>query len=209
MTLHPARKIDPVDMKIAVSGELGSGKSVLCNKLALALGMEIISVGKIQRQLAGKYGMTTLEFNKYMETHPELDRECDAAVTMYGKEDRPLILDSRMAWHFVPHAFKIHLLADSHIAAGRIFNDRNRTNERYDSLAEAERNLMERKNSETLRFMQQYGVDINNAGNYNLVIDTSHLSPEALFTLVMERLSQYLRERNTGQTPRTFTADKP
>lgn len=180
-------------IKIAISGELGSGKTVLSRKLSSALGIELISVGKIQRQLAEKYGMSTLEFNKYMETHPELDHECDAMVEQYGKESRPLILDSRMAWHFVPHACKVHLLVDSHVAAERIFNDRIRKNETYASVEEARRNLVERKKSEALRFKQQYGVDIDNADNYNLVIDTSRLSPETVFEEVMEGVRRFLR----------------
>ncbi|MDR2388872.1 MAG: cytidylate kinase family protein [Tannerellaceae bacterium] len=181
-----------MDRKIAVSGELGSGKTVLCRKLALALNMEIVSVGSIQRQLAEKYGMSTLEFNKYMETHPELDRECDNMVTLYGKEPRSLILDSRMAWYFVPDAFKLHLLVDSRIAAERIFGDRDRKNETYASVQETSLHLTARKQSEALRFKQQYGVDIDDARNYNLLIDTSHLSPEAVFNKVMEPLQEYL-----------------
>ncbi|MDR2810963.1 MAG: cytidylate kinase family protein [Tannerellaceae bacterium] len=183
-----------MDSKIAISGELGSGKTVLSNKLASVLDMEIISVGKIQRQLAEKYGMNALEFNKYMETHPELDEECDRMVAMYGKEDRALILDSRMAWHFVPDSFKVHLLANSYIAAKRIFNDHIRKNEAYSHIEEARIKLVERKKSETLRFKQQYGVDIDNFDNYDLVIDTSCSLPEIVFDKVMECFALWKRK---------------
>lgn len=183
-----------MNTKIAISGELGSGKTVLSARLSQSLGMEIVSVGKIQRELAMKYGMTTLEFNKYMETHPEIDEECDAMVTRYGLEDRPLILDSRLAWNFVPHSFKVHLLANPTVAATRIFNDKVRKNERFSTMEEARDQMIERKTSETIRFNQQYGVDINSFDNYNLVLDTSHSSPETIFSVVLMVLERWRME---------------
>ncbi|MCK9164005.1 MAG: AAA family ATPase, partial [Bacteroidales bacterium] len=101
------------NIKISISGDLGSGKSVLSKQLKEELGFEVISIGVIQRELATKYGMDALEFNKFMETHPEIDEQCDEMVTNYGKEDRGLILDSRLAWHFIPHSFKVHLTVDN------------------------------------------------------------------------------------------------
>ncbi|MDR1918770.1 MAG: cytidylate kinase family protein [Tannerellaceae bacterium] len=183
-----------MDIKIAISGELGSGKTVLGNRLSAALDLEIVSVGKIQRRLAANYGMTTLEFNKYMETHPEIDRECDDMVSMYGKEKSSLILDSRMAWHFVPGSFKIHLLVHSRVAAQRILLDKARKNENYEDVEEAEKKLIERKESEALRFKQQYGVDIDDFNNYDLVIDTSYASPEAVFEAVCACLDKWRRK---------------
>lgn len=182
------------NIKIAISGELGSGKTVLSKRLSEVLGMEVISIGKIQRNLAQKYGMTTLEFNKYLETHPEIDEEFDGSVTRYGLEETPLILDSRLAWHFVPGSFKIHLLVDHTIAAKRIFNDDRRKDEKYISIEEARANLAERKNSETIRFKQQYGVDIDDLCNYDLVVDTGLLSPEIIFEKVLEVFNKWKQD---------------
>lgn len=189
--MYFCKKSKMITTKIAISGELGSGKTVLSSKLSTVLGIEIVSVGKIQRKLAQKYGMTTLEFNKYMESHPEIDTECDDMVTKYGMEESELILDSRLAWHFVPNSFKIHLLVDSTIAAKRIYDDNIRKNEKYNSINEAKTNLIERKKSETIRFKQQYNVDIDNFENYDLVIDTTYSSPETIFEKVLEVLNQW------------------
>src|SRR5574344_2467686 len=104
-------------IKIAISGDLGSGKSVLSKTLKTELSFEVISIGVIQRELAWKRGMYALEFNHFMETHPEIDRECDDMVASYGKNNQNLILDPRLAWYFIPQSFKIHLKVDSHVAA--------------------------------------------------------------------------------------------
>ncbi len=182
-------------IKISISGDLGSGKSVLSKQLSQELGFEVISIGVIQRELATKYGMDALEFNQFMETHPEIDEECDKMVTNYGKEDRGLILDSRLAWHFIPHSFKIHLTVDNNIAAKRIFNDNIRKNEKYTSVEDAAQKLLARKNSEILRYKTLYGVNVEDLSNYDCVIDTSDSDPQKTYDLVISFYHQWLSNK--------------
>ena len=177
--------------KITISGELGSGKSSLSKLLCAKADFKILSVGAIQRELAERNGMSTLEFNKYMETHPEIDIECDNKVVEYGLSEANLILDSRMAWHFVPHGFKVHLLVNKHIAAQRIFNDNVRKNEENNDLEHTLQNIITRKASEVKRFKEQYKVDINNLNNYNLVVDSSFITPESLSSFVLKQFDNW------------------
>lgn len=182
------------NIKIAISGDLGSGKSVLSKRLKAELGFEVISIGVIQRELAAKYGMDALEFNKFMETHPEIDEQCDEMVTNYGKEERGLILDSRLAWHFIPHSFKIHLTVDNNVAAKRIFEDNIRKSEKYTSLEDAAQKLLERKNSEVYRYKTLYGVDVEDLSNYDCVVDTSDSNPERTYKMVMDCYKAWLEK---------------
>lgn len=182
------------NIKIAISGDLGSGKSVLSKQLKTELGFDVISIGVIQRELAAKYGMDALEFNKFMETHPEIDEQCDQMVTDYGKEERGLILDSRLAWHFIPHSFKIHLTVDNNVAAKRIFEDNIRKNEKYTSLEDAAEKLLARKNSEVYRYKTLYGVDVEDLSNYDCVVDTSDSNPERTYQKVMNCYKEWLEK---------------
>ncbi|HEY8348932.1 MAG TPA: AAA family ATPase, partial [Clostridia bacterium] len=84
-------------IKIAISGDLGSGKSTVCRYLKEKYGLDVYSTGQIQRSLAQKYNMDVLSFNKYMETHPEIDEEIDTELTKIGRLDKDMVLDSRMA----------------------------------------------------------------------------------------------------------------
>lgn len=177
--------------KITISGELGSGKSSMSKLLCEKADFKILSVGAIQRELAEKHGMSTLEFNKYMETHPEIDIECDNKVVEYGLSDANLILDSRMAWHFVPHAFKIHLLVNINIAAHRIFNDNDRKNEQNNDIEHTIQNIIIRKASEVKRFRDQYNVEINDLQNYNIVVDSSFISPENIADFVLNKFESW------------------
>lgn len=177
--------------KITISGELGSGKSVLSKQLCDRADFKIISVGAIQRELAENHGMSTLEFNKYMETHPEIDIECDNKVVEYGLKEENLILDSRMAWHFVPHAFKIHLLVNRQIAANRIFNDNVRKNEENNDIEHTLQNIISRKASELKRFKEQYNVNIDDLKNYNIVVDSSVITPENLALFILSKFESW------------------
>ena len=187
------------DLKITISGELGSGKSVLSKLLNKKTDFNIISVGAIQRELAVKHGMSTLEFNKYMETHPEIDIECDHKVVEYGLSEANLILDSRMAWHFVPHAFKIHLLVNINIAADRIYNDNVRKNEQNNNIEHAIQNIITRKASEVKRFKEVYNVEINDLQNYNIVVDSSFITPENLADFVLNKFESWKSQKELNR----------
>lgn len=149
--------------------------------------------------------MNAVEFNKYMETHPEIDIDCDKKVEEYGLSDSNLILDSRLAWNFVPHAFKMHLIVNINIAAERIFNDKVRKNEQNNDLEHTISNIRIRKGSETKKFKDQYNVDINNFNNYYIVIDSSYITPESLADFVIEKLDKW---KNGVSFPKIWLSPK-
>lgn len=172
-------------MKIAVSGDLGSGKSVLCKRLSKYLHCRILSMGVLQREMAQKHDMDILEYNKYSESHPELDKERDACLVQLAQQENDVIIDSRLAWHFVPDTFKIHLLVNREVAAKRIAGD-NRETEIYQTIEEAVSKLQERKASENKRFLSLYGVDCDCFDNYDLVIDTTAAAPGIILETTLE-----------------------
>ncbi|MDR2495792.1 MAG: cytidylate kinase family protein [Tannerellaceae bacterium] len=170
---------------ITISGEPGSGKSSVTAILRRELGFEVVSVGLIQREMAASLNMSAVEFNRYMETHPELDHECDRRVAELGRR-QGIIFDSRMAWRFVPHSFKVFLTVEEHIAAKRIFGDTNRIGESFDHIEEAVSKIRERRDSERLRFRMQYDADLADFGNYDLVVDTSESSPARTAACILD-----------------------
>lgn len=171
--------------KISLTGDLGSGKSHVSRILSQKLGYRIISTGLIQRQIAEKYGMTTLQLNEYTKSHPEIDDEIDGTITRLQNSSESLIFDSRLAWHFAPDSFKVYLTVDLDEAAKRIFND-SRTSENYQNIQEAREKIMARKNSELERFKNYYNIDYSDLNNYNLVINTSVLTPEQVSNKIIE-----------------------
>jgi len=162
---------------ITITGDLGSGKSTVSNLLRENLNYEYVYTGKIQREIANRYQMNTLELNQYAETHPEIDEEIDATFKALN-DSTDLIVDSRLAWFFIPKSFKVYLTCDIIVSADRISNDQQRKNEQYVSRKEAVRDIMARKTSENKRYMELYGADCSDLSNFDLVIDTSFITPE-------------------------------
>jgi cytidylate kinase len=178
-------------IKISITGDLGSGKSTVCNYLKEHYGLKVYSIGQIQRSLAQRYNMDVLAFNKFMETHPEIDGEIDAELAMLGKRSENMVFDSRMAWHFVPDSFKVYLTVDIDEAARRVMKDQRGKVEMYPSADDAKACLVARKESENLRYITKYGVDCSNLDNYDLVIDTTSISPREAAEKIM---SEYRRQ---------------
>jgi cytidylate kinase len=149
------------------------------------MGFKVFSTGAIQRGIAAERGMSTYELNKYMETHPELDAEIDGRLVALSDMSENIIIDSRLAWHFVKDTFKAYLTVDPMIAAERVLRD-DRGAENYSNVEEALRTLDARKKSETLRYSQKYGVDSFNLRNYDIVIDTSVMTPEEVAVILTD-----------------------
>lgn len=188
-------KLQDMNNKIAITGDLGSGKSSVCKVLHKELGFRIISVGSIQRELAAEHNMSITEFNRYMETHPEIDIACDNKVSEWGKTNEGLIFDSRLAWHFVPHALKVYLKVDIRIAAQRIFGDRERRNEEQSDIVAVQSKISERRKSEIIRFKSQYQIDLEAFDNYDIVIDTGNLSIEETAHIILESYTRFANGR--------------
>ena len=109
-------------MKISLAGDLGSGKSTVGRIIGEKCGLEFYSTGTIQRKIALERGMTTYELNRYMEDHPEIDDEIDNGLKALENSDKNLVIDSRLAWHFVPISFAVYMTTMSEISARRIMN---------------------------------------------------------------------------------------
>lgn len=174
------------DTKITLTGDLGSGKSAVSKILCEKTGFEYVSTGRIQRQLAQEMGIDTLEMNRLADTDPSIDERIDGIFVSLGQDPSGYVVDSRMAWFFLPKSFKIYLKTDVAIAALRIIHDPARDSEQYASQEEAVQKILARKASENARFLLKYGADSTNMDNFDIVIDTSRRSREEVAELVLK-----------------------
>lgn len=176
--------------KISLAGDLGSGKSTVSRLLMDAIGAEYYSTGSIVRSIAEKMGMTVGELNKYMETHPEIDTMIDDGLVALSEDERLLIIDSRMAWHFTKGTFKVYLSADIETSALRIMSA-NRQGEHAATLEQTVEQTAARRKSEQKRYAEQYGVDIADLTNYALVVDTTVATPEEIAGVIVSSFEKW------------------
>jgi len=176
---------------IVMSGDIGSGKSSVATALKQMTGFEVIGTGTIQRTIAKRRGLTTLELNKISQTDRSIDDEIDTYVVETGKTQDNLILDSRLAWHFIPTAFKVFLSVDPVVGAERVFNAL-RNDENNPSLEVTLENNLKRQAIEDQRFHKLYNVNFRKYGNYDLIIDTSYTSPEVIARKIKDCFDAWL-----------------
>lgn len=177
-------------MKITISGDLGSGKTTVSKYLAEYLGYRYVSTGAIQRSIARELELTTLELNLLSEQQTEIDDRIDAYTRAVEQSEEDYVVDSRIAWHFIPSSLKVFLLADEGVAAQRIQHDASRAGvEDNESLPETLARVRERKESERRRFLHKYGIDYRLLSNYDLVIDASFCTPDEVAALILDTLA--------------------
>ena len=175
---------------ISLAGDLGSGKSTVSAILCKTLDYQYIYTGQIQRKIAERYGMTTTELNHYAETHPKIDEEIDATFKALSNAEN-LIVDSRLAWFFIPNSFKVFLKTNLEVSVERISGDKERLNENYASLQEAAKEIVARKESEVKRYQQYYGANCLDMNNYDLIIDTSNILPQEVANIILEKFEKW------------------
>lgn len=188
------------NMKISIAGELGSGKSSVSKVLARKKGMHYFSTGAIQRDIASKLGVSTLELNKISENDKKIDDQIDSFLVDLNKSQNSIIIDSRMAWHFVPSSFKVFLYVDINVAAERVIKDKERTSESYDDIVSAKNDLESRKSSENKRFFDLYNVNCSNFDNYDLVVDTSLITPDEAAVTILRAHERWKKNEHYSKT---------
>lgn len=189
-------------MIITISGNLGSGKSTICDYLSKKYGFSVYSTGAMHREIAKNMGLTTLELNELMKNDHSYDNAIDNEIVRLSeqKSGEQVIFDSRLAFHFAKGAFKVFAVINPVEAAKRVHNSRRGNVERYGSLEETMQKLSERSRVENLRFKEIYGIDNLNLSNYDLVIDTSWESVDHLAETVMRRAEMWEQGLTKGGT---------
>jgi len=188
-------------MHISIAGRLGSGKSTIARMLGAEHGYEVYSTGAIQREIAHNRHVSTLEMNKLMAKDLSIDHAIDDAVKRISveRESETIIFDSRMAWNFAVNSFKVFVTVDPLVAATRVMGDNRGEEEVYTDLEDAKSKLIKRGKLENERFIELYGVDNFNYKNYNLIIDSTFLTPDELAKTVYAKFQDYCKSKSKSE----------
>ena len=174
-------------MIITISGTPGSGKSTLAKTLATKLNYPYLYMGEIRREVAARHGITLAELNALGETEAWTDLEPDEYLRTEAAKHKDAVIDSRVAFHFIPKSLKIFVSVAEPIGAERIYGalrkNPTKRNEGVglNSLAEVAIANQRRIASDKMRYLKYYSVDYLDKKNYDLVLDTTNLTPEQSF----------------------------
>jgi len=179
-------------MLLTLTGVPGAGKSTIAKMLSEKLNIPWYSMGDLRGKMAAERGMSIDEFNVLGETEAFTDQEIDDYQKKLGEKEKNLILEGRLSWYFVPHSFKIFLDVDEDEAAKRIF-DASQKGLRKDeapflSPDDVKNRVRTRVESDMRRYQKYYGVNYLDHSNYDLVINTTNLSPEQIVMQIQNKL---------------------
>ncbi len=177
-------------MIITITGDSGSGKSTMGQKLEKELGFKRYYIGQIRRDAAKEKGMTLEEYNTYGETHPETDLEVDKYQKNLGQTEDDFIIEGRTSWFLIPQSLKIYIKVDPREGARRIFSDLQEENVRnegknLDSVEDVLKSNKERAKSDDLRYKKYYQKDCFDEKNFDFVIDSTNLTRNEVLEQIM------------------------
>lgn len=165
----------------------GAGTSTVAKLVASTLGVERVDGGTVFRAMAADHGLDVGAFSALAEGDPEYDLELDQRLANRAREG-DVVLESRLAGWIVRSenldALKVWIDAEPTERARRVAA---RDGGSAHQALEAD---TEREQSERRRYLQYYGIDLDDLTIYDLVIDSTSRSPEAIAESIVEAATQ-------------------
>lgn len=183
---------------ITLGGLPGSGKSTVKSLLAEHFVWNAFSTGDFMRQTALARGLSFDEFNALIATDKSLDEEIDAKLIEIEQSHNNVIVDSHLAFHFVPSSYKVFLDISLKASASRIYSDNERNSRKsvgdtMKSIEEAETRIAARIANHNDRYMRYYNVSPYDKSQYDLVINTEIYTPEQVADLIIKGYQDWIK----------------
>ena len=95
----------------------------------------------------------------------------------------------------MPESFKVYLKVDINEAAKRAFNDPKRKySENFETLEDQKRDMEKRYQLENERYYNLYNIRKEDESNYDIVIDTTNMTPEEVAYIIIEEYEKWLEK---------------
>jgi len=178
-------------MIITISGIPGSGKSRIAKMLAKKLNYKFYSVGNFQGELAKEKGLTITEMMTLEKNHPEIHKQVDEKTKKLGKTQDNFIVDGWIAYHFIPHSYKIFLDVNELVGANRIFKGNKRNDEpKKKDIKSTLLGLRYRLKETREGFENAHEIDFLNSKNYDYLLDTTNLTPKQVIKNILKQINK-------------------
>lgn len=166
-------------MKIAISGHSGCGNSTATRNVGQALNLNIVNY--TFRDLAGELGMSFEELHAQAPTNALFDYLTDLKLIRAALSDR-IVVGTRLAAWLMDADLRIWLHAPLEDRAGRI---NKRESEKHSGYEAVLYKTLKRDQQNRKRYLQLYGIDINDHSDFDVTINTALLTAEQVSGLIV------------------------
>lgn len=186
-------------MIITVSGKVGSGKTTISKLFAKKLGYKHYSIGNMRGKMAFDMGLTINELNDIGLKEDWTDKEVDDYQKNLGEKKDNIVIDGRISYHLIPHAYNIFLEVDLDESARRIFSNQRPDEKHYNKIDILKQRIKARMKNSWQRYKKYYDIDLYDLSNYDLVIDTTNLTVQQVLEKILESLKPVLKQKKMKQ----------
>ena len=181
----------PAPRTVTIGGLPGTGTSTLCKLLEGRLGLPYHYAGAIFREEARRRGLSLADFGALCQKDPTIDEALDDRQLFLLKRGG-LVMEGRLSgWLAQRHkvqALKVWVHCEEKERMRRLV-------QRDGGDLESQRELTwAREQSEADRYRRYYGVDLADMSFYDLVLDSTQLTPEQLADKVQAALAKTQQE---------------
>lgn len=174
-------------MLVTLSGLPGSGTSTVARMVAAALGVEHLDGGTVFRAVAAERGLSLAAFAALAEVDDTIDRTLDDRLTERARGGR-VLLESRLAGWLATRAelpaLRVWIRCDEEERARRVAG-----RDGHDPETALVHNR-DREQSERVRYLGYYGIDLTDLSIYDLVLDSTSTAPAELASAVTGSVRQ-------------------
>ncbi len=161
---------------IAISGKAGSGKSSVGERVAQILGLKVVSYSF--KTLAEKTGKTLMEVQHEAATNPSIDKDMDEIIKSEAAKGDCVVATWLGPWIVKNPDLKVWLDATDETRSKRI-SGRDKMNGK-----EALEHIRKRDADNRQRYLNLYGIDIDDQSGFDIVLDSGKFSIEQLAQMI-------------------------
>lgn len=171
---------------ITIAGHHGSGRSTNAKYLAESLGLRYISTGFLFRERANELSISLEEMNLHASRDPDFDNWLDERTKIESRK-RGVVIDANLsAWMSVDPDIRIFVTCPFDERVKRIADREGRM------LSEVEKETRIREDLERKRYLDYYGIDVDDLSIYDVVLNTSLFSINGNSRILKSIIDEYL-----------------
>ena len=166
-------------LRIAISSHSGCGNTTATNNVGRTLGLEVVNY--TFRDLAQDLGISFEEIQREAAKSRIYDLLTDLKLMRTSLRPR-VVVGSRLAGWLIDADLRVWLHAPLEARAKRIFQREADKHASYESVLYR---TLQRDEQNRKRYLEVYGIDINDRSDFDIIINTERLTAEQVSSLIV------------------------